>query len=170
MKTIAAQKSESESERRARSRCNQSGALLNVRGRGSEEAELPLSVTKATVATSQLVRWDRLSFLSKHLIGRIANVKLALVASRFILKEDNRFFPKASAVPLLSFSWPLLPFLLLLSAAGCTFDEDTESSFCDYRQGQDDDFDWQLIRTYNWPHPTPDLLRGMSHGRPLVNL
>uniref|UniRef100_A0A674PI27 Receptor-type tyrosine-protein phosphatase U n=1 Tax=Takifugu rubripes TaxID=31033 RepID=A0A674PI27_TAKRU len=48
----------------------------------------------------------------------------------------------------------------LLSAAGCTFDQDSDPGFCDYRQGQDDDFDWQLIRTYNWPHPTPDLLRG----------
>lgn len=54
------------------------------------------------------------------------------------------------------------PFSCVLSAAGCTFDEDSESSFCDYRQGQDDDFDWQLIRTYNWPHPTPDLLRGKT--------
>ncbi|KAI3358311.1 hypothetical protein L3Q82_014753 [Scortum barcoo] len=44
-------------------------------------------------------------------------------------------------------------------AAGCTFDEDSDPGLCEYRQGQDDDFDWQLIRTYNWPHPTPDLLR-----------
>ncbi|KAK9526218.1 hypothetical protein VZT92_014930 [Zoarces viviparus] len=44
--------------------------------------------------------------------------------------------------------------------AGCTFDEDSDPGLCEYRQGQDDDFDWQLIRTYNWPHPTPDLLRG----------
>ncbi|KAA8586063.1 hypothetical protein FQN60_007632 [Etheostoma spectabile] len=43
---------------------------------------------------------------------------------------------------------------------GCTFDEDSDPGLCEYRQGQDDDFDWQLIRTYNWPHPTPDLLQG----------
>ncbi|CAL8372984.1 unnamed protein product [Boreogadus saida] len=45
-------------------------------------------------------------------------------------------------------------------AGGCTFDEDSDASLCDYRQGQEDDFDWQLIRTYSWPHATPDLLRG----------
>ncbi|KAF7210689.1 transcript variant X5 [Nothobranchius furzeri] len=44
--------------------------------------------------------------------------------------------------------------------AGCTFDEDSDSGLCEYRQGQEDDFDWQLIRTYNWPHPTTDLLPG----------
>uniref|UniRef100_A0A8C5G6R1 Receptor-type tyrosine-protein phosphatase U n=1 Tax=Gouania willdenowi TaxID=441366 RepID=A0A8C5G6R1_GOUWI len=44
--------------------------------------------------------------------------------------------------------------------AGCTFDEDSDPGLCEYRQGQEDDFDWQLIRTYNWPHTTPDLLRG----------
>ncbi|KAJ3609818.1 hypothetical protein NHX12_024328, partial [Muraenolepis orangiensis] len=43
---------------------------------------------------------------------------------------------------------------------GCTFDEDSDASLCDYRQGQEDDFDWQLIRTYSLPHATPDLLRG----------
>lgn len=51
----------------------------------------------------------------------------------------------------------------VLSAAGCTFDQDSDPGFCDYRQGQDDDFDWQLIRTYSWPHPTPDLLRGTTN-------
>uniref|UniRef100_H3BZE4 protein-tyrosine-phosphatase n=1 Tax=Tetraodon nigroviridis TaxID=99883 RepID=H3BZE4_TETNG len=45
-------------------------------------------------------------------------------------------------------------------AAGCTFDQDSEPGSCDYRQGQDDDLDWQLIRTYSWPHPSPDLLPG----------
>ncbi|XP_059900065.1 receptor-type tyrosine-protein phosphatase U [Gadus macrocephalus] len=45
-------------------------------------------------------------------------------------------------------------------SGGCTFDEDSDASLCDYRQGQEDDFDWQLIRTYSWPHATPDLLRG----------
>lgn len=51
-------------------------------------------------------------------------------------------------------------FCSFLSAAGCTFDEDSDPGLCEYRQGQEDDFDWQLIRTYNWLHPTPDLLRG----------
>uniref|UniRef100_A0A3B3VZY1 MAM domain-containing protein n=1 Tax=Poecilia latipinna TaxID=48699 RepID=A0A3B3VZY1_9TELE len=49
-------------------------------------------------------------------------------------------------------------FCLLPSAAGCTFDEDSDSGLCEYRQGQDDDFDWQLIKTFNWPNPTADLL------------
>ncbi|KAJ8289307.1 hypothetical protein COCON_G00019660 [Conger conger] len=37
--------------------------------------------------------------------------------------------------------------------AGCTFDED--SSLCEYSQGEEDDFDWQLIHTYNSPMPAP---------------
>ncbi|KAK6327612.1 hypothetical protein J4Q44_G00032570 [Coregonus suidteri] len=44
--------------------------------------------------------------------------------------------------------------------AGCTFDDDSDPGLCEYKQGQEDDFDWQLMRTYNWPHTTPDLLRG----------
>ncbi|XP_045077927.1 receptor-type tyrosine-protein phosphatase U-like isoform X3 [Coregonus clupeaformis] len=44
--------------------------------------------------------------------------------------------------------------------AGCTFDEDTDPGLCEYKQGREDDFDWQLMRTYNWPHTTPDLLQG----------
>lgn len=51
-------------------------------------------------------------------------------------------------------------FVFLPSAAGCTFDEDSDSGLCEYKQGQEDDFDWQLIRTYSWPHPTTDLLPG----------
>uniref|UniRef100_M4AEC4 Receptor-type tyrosine-protein phosphatase U n=1 Tax=Xiphophorus maculatus TaxID=8083 RepID=M4AEC4_XIPMA len=51
-------------------------------------------------------------------------------------------------------------FCLLPSAAGCTFDEDSDSGLCEYRQGQEDDFDWQLIKTFNWPNPTADLLPG----------
>uniref|UniRef100_A0A4W5QZ63 Protein tyrosine phosphatase receptor type U n=1 Tax=Hucho hucho TaxID=62062 RepID=A0A4W5QZ63_9TELE len=43
---------------------------------------------------------------------------------------------------------------------GCTFDEDSDPGLCEYKQGQEDDFDWQLMRTYNWPHIAPDLLRG----------
>ncbi|XP_064195940.1 receptor-type tyrosine-protein phosphatase U isoform X1 [Anguilla rostrata] len=46
------------------------------------------------------------------------------------------------------------------TAAGCTFDEDADASTCEYRQGEEDDFDWQLIHTYSSPHATPDLLRG----------
>uniref|UniRef100_A0AAQ5ZWQ8 MAM domain-containing protein n=1 Tax=Amphiprion ocellaris TaxID=80972 RepID=A0AAQ5ZWQ8_AMPOC len=61
---------------------------------------------------------------------------------------------------LLSLLSPLMThFVFFLSVAGCTFDEDSDPGLCEYRQGQEDDFDWQLIRTYNWPHPTPDLLR-----------
>uniref|UniRef100_A0A3B5L0M9 MAM domain-containing protein n=1 Tax=Xiphophorus couchianus TaxID=32473 RepID=A0A3B5L0M9_9TELE len=51
-------------------------------------------------------------------------------------------------------------FCLLPSTAGCTFDEDSDSGLCEYRQGQEDDFDWQLIKTFNWPNPTADLLPG----------
>ncbi|KPP60624.1 hypothetical protein Z043_121360 [Scleropages formosus] len=45
---------------------------------------------------------------------------------------------------------------------GCTFDEDSSPSLRECRQGQDDDFDWQLIRTYSWSQGTPDLLPGES--------
>ncbi|XP_016141981.1 receptor-type tyrosine-protein phosphatase U-like [Sinocyclocheilus grahami] len=44
--------------------------------------------------------------------------------------------------------------------AGCTFEEDSDPSLCEYRQAQEDDFDWQLVRTYSWPHMTSDLIRG----------
>uniref|UniRef100_A0A8C1THE3 Receptor-type tyrosine-protein phosphatase U n=1 Tax=Cyprinus carpio TaxID=7962 RepID=A0A8C1THE3_CYPCA len=47
-----------------------------------------------------------------------------------------------------------------LSPAGCTFEEDSDPSLCEYRQAQEDDFDWQLVRTYSWPHMTSDLTRG----------
>ncbi|XP_019905852.1 receptor-type tyrosine-protein phosphatase U isoform X2 [Esox lucius] len=43
---------------------------------------------------------------------------------------------------------------------GCTFEEDSDPGLCEYKQGQEDDFDWQLMRAYNWPLTTPDLLRG----------
>uniref|UniRef100_A0A8C9WCB0 Receptor-type tyrosine-protein phosphatase U n=1 Tax=Scleropages formosus TaxID=113540 RepID=A0A8C9WCB0_SCLFO len=49
---------------------------------------------------------------------------------------------------------------LCVSAVGCTFDEDSSPSLRECRQGQDDDFDWQLIRTYSWSQGTPDLLPG----------
>ena len=48
----------------------------------------------------------------------------------------------------------------LSSAAGCTFDEDSEPSLCDFTQGEEDDFDWQLFRTHNSPYASSDLLRG----------
>uniref|UniRef100_A0A4W5LPQ3 Receptor-type tyrosine-protein phosphatase U n=1 Tax=Hucho hucho TaxID=62062 RepID=A0A4W5LPQ3_9TELE len=44
--------------------------------------------------------------------------------------------------------------------AGCTFDEDSEPSLCDFTQGEEDDFDWQLFRTQNLPYASSDLLRG----------
>uniref|UniRef100_A0A4W5QEM8 Receptor-type tyrosine-protein phosphatase U n=1 Tax=Hucho hucho TaxID=62062 RepID=A0A4W5QEM8_9TELE len=44
--------------------------------------------------------------------------------------------------------------------AGCNFDEDSEPSLCDFTQGEEDDFDWQLFRTHNSPYASSDLLRG----------
>ncbi|KAG7277175.1 hypothetical protein CRUP_021715 [Coryphaenoides rupestris] len=46
------------------------------------------------------------------------------------------------------------------TAAGCTFDEDSDPNLCDVTQGEEDDFDWQLFRTHNAPHASADLLRG----------
>uniref|UniRef100_A0A8C1TGG5 Receptor-type tyrosine-protein phosphatase U n=1 Tax=Cyprinus carpio TaxID=7962 RepID=A0A8C1TGG5_CYPCA len=54
----------------------------------------------------------------------------------------------------------ILAALCSLSPAGCTFEEDSDPSLCEYRQAQEDDFDWQLVRTYSWPHMTSDLTRG----------
>lgn len=48
------------------------------------------------------------------------------------------------------------------SAAGCTFDEDSDPSLCEFSQGEEDDFDWQLFRAHASPHSTSDLLRGKS--------
>uniref|UniRef100_A0A673I2A1 Receptor-type tyrosine-protein phosphatase U n=1 Tax=Sinocyclocheilus rhinocerous TaxID=307959 RepID=A0A673I2A1_9TELE len=48
----------------------------------------------------------------------------------------------------------------LLSAVGCTFDEDSDPSLCEFSQGEEDDFDWQLFRNHASPHSTSDLLRG----------
>ncbi|XP_053820434.1 receptor-type tyrosine-protein phosphatase U isoform X3 [Vidua chalybeata] len=45
-------------------------------------------------------------------------------------------------------------------AAGCTFEEDSDPSQCEYSQGEDDDFDWELIRSYLVPHLMPDLPHG----------
>ncbi|XP_053718532.1 receptor-type tyrosine-protein phosphatase U [Synchiropus splendidus] len=44
--------------------------------------------------------------------------------------------------------------------AGCSFDEESHSTLCAYRQGQDDDFDWQQISTYMWPDSPTDLPQG----------
>lgn len=48
--------------------------------------------------------------------------------------------------------------------AGCTFEEDNDPNQCEYSQGEDDDFDWELIRSYLMPHLTPDLPHGESWG------
>lgn len=48
--------------------------------------------------------------------------------------------------------------------AGCTFEEDSDPNQCEYSQGEDDDFDWELIRSYLMPHLTPDLPHGESWG------
>ncbi|KPP58266.1 hypothetical protein Z043_123924, partial [Scleropages formosus] len=48
-----------------------------------------------------------------------------------------------------------------VTAVGCTFDEDSDPSLCEYSQGEDDDFDWQLIRTYNSAHANTDLLHAL---------
>ena len=45
-------------------------------------------------------------------------------------------------------------------AAGCTFEEDSDPNLCDFTQGEDDDFDWLLFRTYNSPYAGSDLLKG----------
>nr|XP_055066598.1 receptor-type tyrosine-protein phosphatase U isoform X3 [Misgurnus anguillicaudatus] len=44
--------------------------------------------------------------------------------------------------------------------AGCTFDEDSDPSLCEFSQGEEDDFDWQLYRAHASPYPNSDLLRG----------
>uniref|UniRef100_A0A671XI34 Receptor-type tyrosine-protein phosphatase U n=1 Tax=Sparus aurata TaxID=8175 RepID=A0A671XI34_SPAAU len=44
--------------------------------------------------------------------------------------------------------------------AGCTFEEDSDPNLCDFTQGEDDDFDWLLFRTYSSPYASSDLLRG----------
>lgn len=45
-------------------------------------------------------------------------------------------------------------------AAGCTFEEDSDPNLCDFTQGEEDDFDWLLFRTYSSPYASSDLLRG----------
>ncbi|XP_041963009.1 receptor-type tyrosine-protein phosphatase U isoform X4 [Alosa sapidissima] len=44
--------------------------------------------------------------------------------------------------------------------AGCTFDEGSDPSLCEYSQGDDDDFDWQLFRSQGTSHASTDLIRG----------
>ncbi|KAL7883878.1 hypothetical protein SRHO_G00015360 [Serrasalmus rhombeus] len=51
-------------------------------------------------------------------------------------------------------------------AAGCTFEEDPDVSLCEYRQGQEDDFDWQLVRTTSWPYVPSDLTRAAGRDGP----
>uniref|UniRef100_A0A7N6AXF1 Receptor-type tyrosine-protein phosphatase U n=1 Tax=Anabas testudineus TaxID=64144 RepID=A0A7N6AXF1_ANATE len=46
------------------------------------------------------------------------------------------------------------------TAAGCTFEEDSDPNLCDFAQGEEDDFDWLLFRTYSSPYASSDLLRG----------
>uniref|UniRef100_A0A673AQV6 Receptor-type tyrosine-protein phosphatase U n=1 Tax=Sphaeramia orbicularis TaxID=375764 RepID=A0A673AQV6_9TELE len=46
------------------------------------------------------------------------------------------------------------------TAAGCTFEEDSDPNLCDFTQGEEDDFDWLLFRTYSSPYASSDLLRG----------
>ncbi|XP_035757199.1 receptor-type tyrosine-protein phosphatase U [Egretta garzetta] len=47
-----------------------------------------------------------------------------------------------------------------LPAAGCTFEEDGDPNQCEYSQGEDDDFGWELVRSYMMPHLTADLPHG----------
>ncbi|KAK1794628.1 hypothetical protein P4O66_001347 [Electrophorus voltai] len=49
---------------------------------------------------------------------------------------------------------------LSVNTAGCTFDEDSDPSLCEFSQGEEDDFDWQLFRAHASPLSTSDLLRG----------
>uniref|UniRef100_A0A669PI14 Receptor-type tyrosine-protein phosphatase U n=1 Tax=Phasianus colchicus TaxID=9054 RepID=A0A669PI14_PHACC len=44
--------------------------------------------------------------------------------------------------------------------AGCTFEEDDDLNQCEYSQGEDDDFGWELVRSYMMPHLTADLPHG----------
>uniref|UniRef100_A0A3P9K0C7 Receptor-type tyrosine-protein phosphatase U n=1 Tax=Oryzias latipes TaxID=8090 RepID=A0A3P9K0C7_ORYLA len=47
-----------------------------------------------------------------------------------------------------------------LAPAGCTFEEDSDPNLCDFSQGEEDDFDWVLFRTYSSPMSSFDLLKG----------
>uniref|UniRef100_A0A8C0GR87 Receptor-type tyrosine-protein phosphatase U n=1 Tax=Chelonoidis abingdonii TaxID=106734 RepID=A0A8C0GR87_CHEAB len=49
---------------------------------------------------------------------------------------------------------------VLGSVSGCTFEEDVDLNQCEYSQREDDDFEWELIRSYVMPHLTSDLPHG----------
>ncbi|XP_077193279.1 receptor-type tyrosine-protein phosphatase U isoform X2 [Paroedura picta] len=44
--------------------------------------------------------------------------------------------------------------------AGCTFEEDGDLNQCEYSQGIEDDFEWELVQSYVMPHLTSDLPHG----------
>uniref|UniRef100_A0A663LR79 Receptor-type tyrosine-protein phosphatase U n=1 Tax=Athene cunicularia TaxID=194338 RepID=A0A663LR79_ATHCN len=46
------------------------------------------------------------------------------------------------------------------TSPGCTFEEDSDPNQCEYSQGEDDDFGWELVRSYMMPHLTADLPHG----------
>ncbi|KAI4894018.1 hypothetical protein NFI96_007762 [Prochilodus magdalenae] len=58
-------------------------------------------------------------------------------------------------------AWPAVD-IPVHPKAGCTFEEDSDPSLCEYRQGQEDDFDWQLVQTSSWPSVPSDLTRDLS--------
>ncbi|XP_030073209.1 receptor-type tyrosine-protein phosphatase U isoform X2 [Microcaecilia unicolor] len=47
-----------------------------------------------------------------------------------------------------------------IPTVGCTFDEDSDPSQCEYSQSESDDFDWEVVRSYAWPHVSSDLPHG----------
>ncbi|KAF2987072.1 hypothetical protein EK904_009591, partial [Melospiza melodia maxima] len=53
---------------------------------------------------------------------------------------------------------------------GCTFEEDSEPNQCEYSQGEDDDFDWELLRSYLMPHLVPELPHGGFLGKAELGL
>ncbi|CAG6015759.1 unnamed protein product [Menidia menidia] len=56
--------------------------------------------------------------------------------------------------------------LLSDPAAGCTFEEDSDPNLCDFTQGEEDDFDWLLYRTYSSPFASSDLLKARGPAGP----
>ncbi|KAA0703494.1 Receptor-type tyrosine-protein phosphatase U [Triplophysa tibetana] len=57
---------------------------------------------------------------------------------------------------------------LIVGESGCTFDDDADPSLCEFSQGDEDDFDWQLYRAHSSPYPSSDLLRGTRFPQILV--
>uniref|UniRef100_A0A8C9Z9Z2 Receptor-type tyrosine-protein phosphatase U n=1 Tax=Sander lucioperca TaxID=283035 RepID=A0A8C9Z9Z2_SANLU len=52
---------------------------------------------------------------------------------------------------LISLTSPIVDMLYIPAdslSAGCTFEEDSDPNLCDFTQGEEDDFDWLLFRTY----------------------